>query len=56
LERQFKIGLGVFALALGALALAQPHGKSGSAASDSAQAKVSARLATVAAAARTRID
>ena len=56
MERQFKIGLGLFALALGALALAQPHGKSGPAATDSAQARVSARLATVDPAARSRID
>jgi beta-lactamase class C len=54
LERKFKIGLGVFALALGALALAQPDGKSGSV--DSAQARATARLATVDHAARNRID
>ena len=55
MERQFKIGLGAFALALGALALAQPHGKS-SAAVDQAQAQVTARLATVEPAARRKID
>jgi len=54
LDRQFKIGLGVLALALGALALAQPHGKS--AASNAAQSKVTARLATIDPAARSRID
>ena len=56
LERQFKIGLGVGALVLGALVLAQPHGKSGSAGADAAQARVTARLATVDPAARSRID
>jgi beta-lactamase class C len=56
LERQFKIGLGVFALALGAFALAQPHGKSGSTADAAAQAQVTARLATIDPAARSRID
>jgi beta-lactamase class C len=54
LERQLKIGLGVFALALGAFALAQPHGKS--AVGDAAQAKVTARLATVDPSARSKID
>jgi beta-lactamase class C len=53
LERQFKIGLGVFVLALGALALARPHGKP---AIDPAQAQVTSRLATVDPAARSRID
>ena len=56
LERQFKIGLGVGALVLGALVLAQPHGKSGSAGAGVAQARVTARLATVDPAARSRID
>ncbi|WP_294122832.1 serine hydrolase domain-containing protein [Sphingomonas sp.] len=54
MDRQFKIGVGVLALALGALALAQPHGKS--TASDAAQSKVTARLATIDPAARSRID
>ena len=56
MERQYKIGLGVFALAVGALALAQPHGKSASTLTDTAQARVTARLATVDPAARSRID
>ena len=56
LERKVKIGIGVAALALGALALAQPHDKSGLAAVNSAQAKVTARLATVDPGARSRID
>jgi beta-lactamase class C len=56
LERQFKIGLGVFALAIGALALAQPDDKSDSDSVSSAQAKVTARLATVDPDARSRID
>jgi beta-lactamase class C len=56
LERQFKIGLGIFALALGALALAQPHGRSGSSATSAAHARVTARLATIDPGARSRID
>jgi beta-lactamase class C len=56
LDRQLKIGLGVFALALGALALAQPQGSSWSGAANAAQARVTARLATLDPAARSRID
>jgi beta-lactamase class C len=60
LERQFKIGLAAFALAAGALALAQPFGApvpgSSKATRAAAQARVSARLARVDPAARSRID
>ena len=57
MERPIKIGIGMVALAaLGALALAQPHGKPGEQRPDSAQAQVTARLATVDPAARSRID
>lgn len=56
MERQFKIGLAIFALALGAFALAQPHGKSGVHGFSAAQARVTARLATVDPGARSRID
>jgi beta-lactamase class C len=60
LERQFKLGLGVFALAIGAIALAQPFGDSGKsnaeAATAAANAKISARLATVEPASRSRIN
>jgi beta-lactamase class C len=60
LERQFKLGLGAFALAIGAIALAQPFGGSSKtnaeAATAAANAKISARLATVEPASRSRIN
>jgi beta-lactamase class C len=60
LERQYKLGLGAFALAIGALALAQPFGDSKEISADSAQAdanaRISAQLATVEPASRRRID
>ena len=59
MERQLKIGLGVFALVVGAIALAQPFGnshQSASAAQAEANARISARLATVEPASRSRID
>ena len=60
LERQLKIGLGAAALAIGALALAQPFGDSrqGTAAASQAEAaaKINARLARVEPASRSRID
>ena len=59
LERQFKIGLGVLALAVGVLALASPFGDSQqSAAASQAEtdARISAHLATVEPASRSRID
>jgi beta-lactamase class C len=60
LERQFKLGLGAFALAIGAIALAQPFGDSpkynADAAKAAANARISARLATVEPASRSRID
>jgi beta-lactamase class C len=60
LERQFKLGLGAFALAIGAIALAQPFGDSpkfdAEAAQVAANARISARLATVEPASRSRID
>ena len=59
MERQFKIGLGVFALAIGALALAQPFGDSQNrraSGAGRANARISARLATVDPASRSRID
>ncbi|HXG82097.1 MAG TPA: serine hydrolase, partial [Sphingomicrobium sp.] len=52
-----KLGLGGFVLCVGALALAQPFGESGTGPAGAAQARqVSARLATVEPAARSRID
>jgi beta-lactamase class C len=60
LERQLKLGLGAFALGIGALALAQPFGKtqqiSAEAAQAQASARISARLAVVEPASRSRID
>jgi len=60
LERQFKLGLGAFALAVGAIALAQPFGEprknSAEAAQAAASAKISARLSTVEPGSRSRID
>jgi beta-lactamase class C len=60
LERQFKLGLGIFALAIGAIALAQPFGDSSKtnaeAAAEVANAKIIARLATVEPASRSRIN
>ena len=60
MERQLKIGLGVLALALGALALAQPSGEPKQASAQEIEAKAlaqaSARLAVVQPAARSRID
>jgi len=59
LERQFKLGLGAFALAAGALALAQPFGNtlnSVETARAEAIARTSARLALVEPASRRRID
>ncbi len=60
MERQFKLGLGAFALAIGAIALAQPFGDSqnvnAQAAQAAANAKFSAKLATVEPASRSRID
>jgi beta-lactamase class C len=59
LERQFKLGLGAFALAAGALALAHPFGSStnpAKAAQAEAIAKANARLAVIEPASRSRID
>ena len=60
MERQLKLGLGAFALGIGALALAQPFGKtqqiSAEAAQAQASARISARLAVVEPASRSRID
>jgi len=60
LERQFKLGLGAFALAAGALALAHPFGDSGPASARGAKAEAialnNARLAVVEPASRSRID
>ncbi len=60
MERQFKLGLGAFALAIGAIALAQPFSDSqnvnAQAAQAAANAKFSAKLATVEPASRSRID
>jgi beta-lactamase class C len=55
LERQFKLGLGALALAVGAIALANPFGDSHPSA-EAAQAAANARLATVEPASRSRID
>ncbi len=60
MERQLKLGLGAFALAAGALALAQPFGDSRQASATDGQAdaiaRTSARLAVVEPSARSRID
>jgi beta-lactamase class C len=59
LERQFKLGLGALALAVGAFALAQPFGDSRQSAATTqaeANARISAHLATVEPASRSRID
>ena len=60
MERQFKLGLGIFALAVGAIALAQPFGdsKNSNANADrsAANARIIARLAAVEPASRSRID
>ena len=59
MERQLKLGLGVFALAVGAIALANPFGdseKSAAATQADAKSKISAHLATVEPASRSRID
>ena len=59
MERQFKIGLGIFTFAAGALALAQPFGDTKTSAETAradAIAKTSARLALVEPASRSRID
>jgi beta-lactamase class C len=59
LERQWKIGLGAFALVVGAIALAHPFGNSHPSAAASqaeANARISAKLATVEPASRSRID
>jgi beta-lactamase class C len=60
LERQFKIGLGLFAMTLGALALAQPDGKAdpevAGAVEAQALARTTARLSLVEPGSRRRID
>ena len=60
LERQHKLGLGAFALCVGALAIAQPFGDSEQGDAKAAQAEAiarnNARLATVEPASRSRID
>jgi beta-lactamase class C len=60
LERQFKLGLGAFALAIGAIALAQPFGGSRNSSADATRAaandRIIAHLATVEPASRSRID
>jgi len=63
LERQYKIGLGAFALGVGALALAQPFGnaqhnsaRAAQAAEDRIIAQTTARLSIVEPASRRRID
>ena len=60
LERQFKLGLGAFALAIGAIALAQPFGGSRNSGADATRAaandRIIAHLATVEPASRSRID
>ncbi|HEU4499818.1 MAG TPA: serine hydrolase domain-containing protein [Sphingomicrobium sp.] len=59
MERQFKLGLGAMALAIGALALAQPFGdsrKSSGGAAQAADDRIIAQLATVEPASRSRID
>lgn len=56
LERPFKLGLGAFALAAGALALAHPFGEVRQASANQAQAEAIARLAVVQPTSRSRID
>ena len=60
MERQFKLGLGIFALVVGAIALAQPFGDSKNSHADAdrstANARIIAKLATVQPANRSRID
>ncbi len=60
LERQYKLGLGAFALGMGALALAQPFGDTKQSSAEAAQARVlaqtTARLSVVEPASRSRID
>jgi beta-lactamase class C len=60
LERQYKLGLGAFALGVGALALAQPFGDTKQDGAKAAQARIlgqtTARLSTVEPASRSRID
>ena len=60
MERQYKLGLGAFALGVGALALAQPFGNtqqsSAQAAKAHALAQTTARLSLVEPASRSRID
>ena len=60
MERQHKLGLGAFALCVGALAIAQPFGDSEQGDARAAQAEAiarkNARLATVEPASRSRID
>jgi beta-lactamase class C len=60
LERQYKLGLGAFALGVGALALAQPFGNTHLNEAVAAQAKIlaqtTARLSTIEPASRSRID
>ena len=60
MERQYKLGLGAFALGIGALALAQPFGDTKHSSAEAAQARVlaqtTARLSLVEPASRSRID
>ena len=60
MERQYKLGLGAFALGVGALALAQPFGNTHQNKAVAAQAKIlaqtTARLSTIEPASRSRID
>jgi len=59
LERRLKLGLGAFALAIGAIALAHPFGDSqptAAATQADANARISAQLAAVEPASRSRID
>ncbi len=59
MERQLKVGLGLFGLAVGAIALAQPFGnldQPEGGAADKPRATISAHLSTVEPASRSRID
>ncbi|MGH6707019.1 MAG: serine hydrolase domain-containing protein, partial [Sphingomicrobium sp.] len=60
MERKYKLGLGAFALGVGALALAQPFGDTQQISAEAAQAqaiaRTSARLSLVEPASRSRID
>ncbi len=59
MERQLKVGLGLFGLAVGAIALAQPFGnldQPEAGAADKPRATISAHLSTVEPASRSRID